>query len=435
MSAPPTTAASQSLQSGFDEALSDFKKKLSSSELNEFQVATLDDLKVTILTIQKEQRARKQMAHMDRIRPFLEAMEQFGKVIEIFLNATDFLAFVWGPIKLLLLDNPPMQTVLRCIWSDILNFHIRALRIFQQPPIRTFFKSLWKDFNSRFQHILGDLKRQKALVESHANHIHIQNYESDRLQIREEFEQDRARRFSEWKAYVMQWIAASRFILDHEALCSIREEQFKDTNRRTAQWVLQHDELKAWIASQVPKSSILWLSGIAGVGKSILTSVVVDEIKGKQLGPIAYFYCKYRDPDKHSFVSIMKGLLSQLAFLIVDGIDECDLNERKLALDYFRDILNLCDSSKPGKVRLFISGRDESDIRRALSMGTRIRVDQRDTLQDLEVYIAHGAGMVQKKFDLSTEARQYVQQNVLDRADGMFLVSMKLMGEICAESR
>lgn len=43
------------------------------------------------------------MVHMKRIESFLEAMEQFGKVIEIFLNATNYLAFIWGPIKLLLL--------------------------------------------------------------------------------------------------------------------------------------------------------------------------------------------------------------------------------------------------------------------------------------------------------------------------------------------
>ncbi|KAI1204789.1 uncharacterized protein F4807DRAFT_454388 [Annulohypoxylon truncatum] len=498
---PPTTR-SLSLQSGFDEALSAFKNKLTPSELAQFKVTTLDDLKVTILAIQAKQRAQKQMVHMDRIRSFLEAMEQFGKVVEIFLNVTNLLAFIWGPMKLLLLttttwlesfdalldayqlisdsipllggyqvifkDNIQMQTVLRCIWSDILDFHIRALRIFGQSPIRTFFRSLWKDFNSRFQHILGDLKRQKALVESHANHIHIQNYESDRIKTQEEYNQARAHRASEKKIFVTQWIAASTFILDHESLFSVREEQFHATNRRTARWILEHNEVKAWIAPQVPKSSILWLSGIAGLG-DVLTSVIVDEIKEKHLGPAAYFYCKYRDPNKSNFVSILRGLLSQLvnqqdhlmpyyydeaimsgettlhsaklckkllrsmlqnipqAFLVIDGIDECDLNERKLTLDYLREMLDFCDSSKPGKVRLLISSRDESDIRRALSMGTRVKVDHRDTLQDLEVYIEHRASIVQQKFELDAADRIYIQKNVLDRADGMFLYAKLVM--------
>jgi hypothetical protein len=73
------------------------------SERAQFRAASLDDLKITLLSIQAEQRARKQMMHMGRIRSFLEVMEQFGKVIEVFLNVNNFLAFVWGPIKALLL--------------------------------------------------------------------------------------------------------------------------------------------------------------------------------------------------------------------------------------------------------------------------------------------------------------------------------------------
>ncbi|KAI1657699.1 hypothetical protein F4813DRAFT_389436 [Daldinia decipiens] len=136
------------------------------------------------------------------------------------------LAFIWGPIKFLLLtattwlesfdalldayqliaeslpifeiyqdlfsESSRMQGILECIWTNILDFHIRAIRIFDQSMIKLFFRSLWKDFNSRFQHIISDLQRLKALIESHANQIHIWNYESDRVKIREEFEQTRA---------------------------------------------------------------------------------------------------------------------------------------------------------------------------------------------------------------------------------------------------
>jgi hypothetical protein len=44
-----------------------------------------------------------EMMNLSRIRSCLEAMDQFGKVIEIFLNVSDAVAFVWGPMKLLLL--------------------------------------------------------------------------------------------------------------------------------------------------------------------------------------------------------------------------------------------------------------------------------------------------------------------------------------------
>ena len=98
----PTTPP-QPPESGFTKSLNSFKVRLTATERAQFNVATLDDLKVTILTIQAEQRHRKKMMHMGRIQSFLEAMEQFAKVIEVFINTSNHLAFVWGPLKLLLL--------------------------------------------------------------------------------------------------------------------------------------------------------------------------------------------------------------------------------------------------------------------------------------------------------------------------------------------
>lgn len=41
--------------------------------------------------------------NLTRISRFLEGMEQLGKVIDIFLNTSEILAFVWGPMKFILL--------------------------------------------------------------------------------------------------------------------------------------------------------------------------------------------------------------------------------------------------------------------------------------------------------------------------------------------
>ncbi|KAL6413086.1 uncharacterized protein AUP68_02584 [Ilyonectria robusta] len=479
---------------GFERALKDFKSRLKDSEKAKFKATTLDDLKVTILAIQSEQRSRKKMMHMGRIMSFLEAMEQFGKVIEIFLNVADMLAFVWGPVKLLLLtaacwsesfdalldayqliaENFPilegyqstfaesdrMQTVLECAWSDILDFHIQALRIFEQSMLRQFFRSLWKDFKSRFQGILDDLKRQKDIVQSHAQQLHIHNYEVDRRKIFAEFEQARLKRSAEKQAFVVQWIAAPRTILHHESLCQIRQEHYEATQRRTGQWILNHEEIKAWLAPQVPKSSFFWISAMAGAGKSVLASVVIEEIADKKTVPIAFFYCKNGDQEKKTLISLMKAVLSQLvtqqdhlipyyhdegvrsgevslqstklcksllrhmllnipkAFLVIDGLDECDDTERRLILDFLSEVINLCDSKTPGKVRVLILSRDEPDIRRALAIATVIRIGRQDTLQDIESYIQYHASQVQQKFKLPDVDREYIEQNVLDKSDG-----------------
>jgi hypothetical protein len=64
------------------------------------------------------------MMHMGRIRSFLEAMEQFGRMIEVFLNVNNFLAFVWGPIKALLLVRAQLNLI---IMSEIVSDNLTIL--------------------------------------------------------------------------------------------------------------------------------------------------------------------------------------------------------------------------------------------------------------------------------------------------------------------
>ena len=86
----------------FRAALSDFKSRLKPEERQEVQFATFEDVQKDIVQIQREQESSKTMANIARIRPFLEAMDQLGQIIEVFLNCSEFIAFIWGPIKLVL---------------------------------------------------------------------------------------------------------------------------------------------------------------------------------------------------------------------------------------------------------------------------------------------------------------------------------------------
>jgi hypothetical protein len=155
------------IQDTFQKTLESFKTRLNSKEREDFQFTTLEDVRQTIAHIQAEQGNQKTMMNLNRLESFLEAMNQFGNVIEVFLNASNFVCFIWGPMKFLLqvtstwadsfdtiLDaykqigeqipllqqyqalfdhSPHMQTVLEMIYSDILEFHKRALRTFSGP--------------------------------------------------------------------------------------------------------------------------------------------------------------------------------------------------------------------------------------------------------------------------------------------------------------
>lgn len=79
----------------FESALSEFRAKLTSSEEKDFEMTRLDDLWQLVNKLQKDQESRRSMQFMRRLEPFLRRMEDYGKVIEVFLNASNFIAFIW----------------------------------------------------------------------------------------------------------------------------------------------------------------------------------------------------------------------------------------------------------------------------------------------------------------------------------------------------
>lgn len=96
MSASSTsTGATNTPLSAFEISLQKVQQKLTPQEIQNFPLTSLDDLRTAIDDIQRQQVQRGSLQCLIRIQPFLVAMEQYGKVIEVFLNSSDILAFVW----------------------------------------------------------------------------------------------------------------------------------------------------------------------------------------------------------------------------------------------------------------------------------------------------------------------------------------------------
>ena len=98
----PREAVAES--SGFSFALQFFREKLSPDDVCQFRkITTLADLGLAIKDIESEQAKKRSLRSIGKIRPFLKILEEYSKVIEVFVNAKpDVLAFIWGPIKLCL---------------------------------------------------------------------------------------------------------------------------------------------------------------------------------------------------------------------------------------------------------------------------------------------------------------------------------------------
>lgn len=98
-----STNSTSLVSEAFETALAGFKRRLTDKELKDFEGTRVEDIKYEIQRIQDGHENLKQNMNMNRIKSFLEAMEQFGKILDVFLNASQFVAFVWGPLKFMLM--------------------------------------------------------------------------------------------------------------------------------------------------------------------------------------------------------------------------------------------------------------------------------------------------------------------------------------------
>lgn len=385
-----------SADANFQQALVKFKKRLTKEEEEDFKFTSLEDVVVEVNNIQERQGQRKEMMNLPRIKRFLEAMAQYEKIIEVFLNASAMLCFVWGPMKFclhvastwadsfdILLDayqrlaeniplfgdyqtifesNTKMQDVLAVVYEDILEFHQTALRFFRRPAWKQLFRSAWKDFNSNFQHILDDLARHKILVESRANIAQIQEAQASRAAARNSFatleEGQRKTRHLE----VIGWLSAPNEVLDQEAAVKVRSD-----NPSSGKWLLQDSKMKAWMDTNNSIVPSLWMNGKPGAGKTILASVVVEACRKVPSTATIYFYCSYQDEQRKKFLSVARALIAQLLLqndTLLPYLHEQCLASGQASLvssQLCEDILKTCLTTM-GTVYIIIDGIDECDF-------------------------------------------------------------------------
>ena len=116
---------------------------------------------------------------------------------------------------------------------------------------------------------------------------------------------------------VFNWLFSADPDLNHIAARKKHEP-------RTGDWLLKCTEFVSW---QQSVSSVLWLHGKPGSGKTILASTIIEELKAsKTIAPgnsaLAYFYFDFSDDHKQTVESCLRTLLAQLCSSLNDIPDE-----------------------------------------------------------------------------------------------------------------
>ncbi|KAI1126225.1 hypothetical protein F5Y10DRAFT_216197 [Nemania abortiva] len=188
----------------------------------------------------------------------------------------------------------------------------------------------------------------------------------------------------------------------------------------TCEWITRHSQFDTWLDSKA--SAILWLSGDPGCGKSVASSFLVDFLKFSQPSALrTYFFFKDDSERQASAISALRAILHQIftdkdraslvehgmewyrkkgsgmitqffslwailvaalrdrtcgdVFLILDAMDECEVQERKLLIEA---LTTLCQDNSLAasqiKLKVILTSRPYAAIQKAFKGFQTIRI-------------------------------------------------------------
>lgn len=82
-----------------------FRDELTSNEDHEIRATSWQDVQHAVVDVERQLAARQCLRNLDRLSPYLKAVEGYGSVVEIFCNSSTFVPYVWVSNLLLLLGD------------------------------------------------------------------------------------------------------------------------------------------------------------------------------------------------------------------------------------------------------------------------------------------------------------------------------------------
>ena len=246
---------------------------------------------------------------------------------------------------------------------------------------------------------------------------------------------------------ILNWITPAEYGRQHSDYISRRQDG-------TGQWLLNSNEFQEWVESG---KQTLFCPGIPGAGKTILTSIVVENLltrfKNKQSVGIAYVYCNFRSQDQQRAEDLLASLLKQLiqgrpslpesvkslhnkhkdrhtrpsfdelsrtlqsvaglysrVFIIVDALDECRATDGS-RLRFLTETLAL--QSRHG-VNVFTTSRFIPEVTEKFknSISLEIRASSEDVGRYLDSHMYRLPGFVRRSSDLQDEIKTAIVESV-----------------------
>ena len=143
---------------------------------------------------------------------------------------------------------------------------------------------------------------------------------------------------------------------------------FKQRQTGTGQWLLDSEIFKKWVET---KKQTLFCPGIPGAGKTILTSIVVDELSTRfhedSSIAVAYIYCNFKRQNEQTLEDLLISILKQLAQgrslpqSVKSLHDQCKSKQTRPSIDDISTVLRLV-AAEYSRVFILIDALDECSI-------------------------------------------------------------------------
>ena len=107
-------------------------------------------------------------------------------------------------------------------------------------------------------------------------------------------------------------------------------------------------------------------------------------------------------------------------FIIIDGLDECEILQRKLLLSFLTQQVEHWDERETGKLRIMFVSQQMPDIERSLSTAIVFTLSPVDNESDIKAFVNARCEEIRDKFYLNTDQVDYIRDSTCLRAEGMF---------------
>lgn len=195
-------------------------------------------------------------------------------------------------------------------------------------------------------------------------------------------------------------------------------------------------------------------------GKTILASVIVEEVRKIVPATVCFFYCKYMDSERDSFLRIARTILSQVllqnpdllpyvievcaksgsptlndvdlaertlkiclkycarVYVVLDGLDECESHVQKHIVSFFKTLVEAQPPDDVDKIRcVFISQHDHAAEKRLDGIPS-FKFTGEQNFDDIKHFVLSWAGKAAQKFELTAQKIDEVVHAVMSRTEG-----------------